>query len=312
MKENRISVNSEKNPLVSVIMCNYNYGNFIAEAIESVLSQTYRNFELIVVDDGSTDNSREVISLYRDPRIRTVFKENGGQASAFNAGMKNAKGILVAFLDSDDIWKKDKCEKVFQAYEKGEYSVIQHNLDVIDGDSQLLYRIHPGVEPGIRNVLQAYFLENRTNFFSATSGLVCRMSDLMKIFPLDEEQWRICADVAITRPLPIFGDVCTLGDNLGYYRIHGSNSWMNTEYQSQWISNGLKEVEFTNVWLAKSGYPDRLDFTKSKYYQHLKMMQLPFYHLYKLWRLIKKKSGSSFKTIKMPWGHVRSFEDKKP
>ena len=276
-------------------MCNYNYGNFIAEALESVLSQTYRNFELIVVDDGSTDNSREVISLYGDPRIQTVFKENGGQASAFNAGMKNAKGALVAFLDSDDIWKKDKSEKVVQAYEKGEYSVVQHNLDVINGNSQLIDRIHPVVEPGIRNVLQAYFLENRTNFFSATSGLVCRMSDLIKIFPLDEEQWRICADVAITRPLPIFGDVCTLGDNLGYYRIHDSNSWMNTEYQSQRISNRLKEVEFTNVWLAKSGYTDRLYFKKSEHYQRLKMMQLPFYHPYKLWRLVKKNLAAALR-----------------
>jgi glycosyltransferase involved in cell wall biosynthesis len=278
--------NFENNPFVSVIMCNYNYGNFIAEAMESVLSQTYRHFELIVVDDGSTDNSREVIG---DARIQTVFKENGGQASAFNAGMKYAKGALVAFLDSDDRWKKDKIEKVVQAYEKGEYSVVQHNLDIIDGNSQLIDRIHPGVEPGTRNVLQAYFLENRTNFFSATSGIVCRMTDLMKIFPLDEEQWRICADVAITRPLPIFGEVCTLGDNLGCYRIHHSNSWMNTVSQSQRIANRLKEVEFTNVWLANSGYPERLDFTKSEHYQHLKMMQLPFYHPNKLWRLIKKK-----------------------
>ena len=286
--------NFRTNPFVSVIMCNYNYGDFLAEAMESVLSQTYRDFELIVVDDGSTDHSREVISTYGDARIQTIFKENGGQASAFNAGMKYAKGVLVAFLDSDDRWKNDKIEKVVQAYENGDYSVVQHNLDVVDGNSQLQGRIHPGVEPGIKNVLQAYFSENRTNFFSATSGIVCRMRDLKKIFPLDEAQWKICADVAVTRPLPMFGNVCTLVDNLGYYRIHGSNSWMNTEYQSQRISNGMKEVEFTNLWLAKSGYPERLDFTKSKKYQHLKRLQLPFYHPYKLWWLIKKISSSSF------------------
>ena len=63
-------------PLVSVIMSNYNYGRFAAEAIESVLKQTYVNFELIIVDDGSTDNSKEMISSYRDPRIQTIFQEN--------------------------------------------------------------------------------------------------------------------------------------------------------------------------------------------------------------------------------------------
>ena len=72
-------------PLVSVILTNYNYGRFIAEAIESVLGQTYSSFELIIVDDGSTDDSRKVIASFDDRRILTMFQGNRGQAAAFCA-----------------------------------------------------------------------------------------------------------------------------------------------------------------------------------------------------------------------------------
>ena len=75
----------ENNPLVSILINNYNYGYFLGAAIESALSQTYQNIEIIVVDDGSTDNSREIIAHYGN-HIIPILKENGGQASAFNAG----------------------------------------------------------------------------------------------------------------------------------------------------------------------------------------------------------------------------------
>src|SRR5436190_3657160 len=89
-------------PLVSVIVNNFNYGRFLPQAIDSALGQTYPRLEVIVVDDGSTDNSREVISRYGS-RIRPVLKSNGGQASALNAGFAASRGDVVLFLDADDI-----------------------------------------------------------------------------------------------------------------------------------------------------------------------------------------------------------------
>ncbi len=86
--------------LASIIVNNYNYGRFLAEAIESALSQTYANTEVIVVDDGSTDNSRDIIASYKD-QIIPVLKENGGQASAFNAGFQASSGEVIFFLDAD-------------------------------------------------------------------------------------------------------------------------------------------------------------------------------------------------------------------
>ena len=87
--------------LASVIVNNYNYGKFLPQAIDSALEQTYPRVEVIVVDDGSTDDSREIISRY-DSRIRSVLKSNGGQASALNAGFTASHGDVVLFLDADD------------------------------------------------------------------------------------------------------------------------------------------------------------------------------------------------------------------
>ena len=91
-----------RNRLASIIINNYNYGRFLADAIDSALSQTYPHVEVIVVDDGSTDSSRVIIGRYGD-RITAVLKENGGQASAFNAGFRVSLGETIVFLDADDI-----------------------------------------------------------------------------------------------------------------------------------------------------------------------------------------------------------------
>ena len=101
------------NPLISIITPVYNVEKFIVETIESVLKQTYSNWELLLVDDGSTDGSTDVCKNYtlQDERIKYFHKSNGGQASARNVGIKNAKGEYITFLDSDDLYFDDKLEQ---------------------------------------------------------------------------------------------------------------------------------------------------------------------------------------------------------
>ncbi len=101
-----------KDPLISVIIPTYNRGHLINRAIQSILNQSYKDFEIIVVDDGSIDNTKEVIESFRDERIRYIhYKENKGANAARNIGIRAAKGDYIAFQDSDDEWLPQKLEK---------------------------------------------------------------------------------------------------------------------------------------------------------------------------------------------------------
>jgi glycosyltransferase involved in cell wall biosynthesis len=96
-------------PLISVVIPTFNYGRFIEEAVESVLAQTYRNFEVIVVDDGSVDDTRERLERFGGS-IRYIHQTNQGMSAARNVGIDHSRGELIAFLDSDDVWHPRKLE----------------------------------------------------------------------------------------------------------------------------------------------------------------------------------------------------------
>lgn len=104
-------VGNMENGLVSVIMPSWNTGKFIAESIQSVINQTYKNWELIIVDDCSTDNTDEIVGKFTDIRIKYLKNEkNSGAALTRNRALREAKGEWIAFLDSDDLWKPEKLE----------------------------------------------------------------------------------------------------------------------------------------------------------------------------------------------------------
>ena len=110
------------NDLVSVIMPSYNTGKYIGKSIESVINQTYSNWELIIVDDCSDDDTEEVVSVFKDERIK-CFKNafNSGAAISRNRALREAKGRWIAFLDSDDIWKPTKLEKQLEFMQCNNY-----------------------------------------------------------------------------------------------------------------------------------------------------------------------------------------------
>lgn len=128
-----MSVKTEE--LVSIITANYNAASFVAQTIESVLEQEYQNWELIIVDDCSTDNSVQIMQSYaaQDARIKLLHLEyNGGPAVARNKGIEAAKGRYIAFLDSDDLWKKDKLSKQIQFMKEHDISFSFASYDLID------------------------------------------------------------------------------------------------------------------------------------------------------------------------------------
>lgn len=129
--------------LVSIIMPTYNCAKFIGETIESVQKQTYKDWELIIVDDCSKDNTKDVVNKYLDDkRIKYhLLKENSGAAVARTKAMELAKGNYMAFLDSDDLWTKDKLSKQIEFMEKNNYNFTCTAYEQIDEDSNNLNKI---------------------------------------------------------------------------------------------------------------------------------------------------------------------------
>lgn len=231
-------------------MCNYNYGEFISEAVESVLNQTFRDFELIIVDDGSTDNSRAVIGEYagKNPgAIIPVFKENGGQASAFNAGFRRASGEIVCFLDSDDLWYPGKLERITRAH--ASYDFVQHNM--YSGEVGKPYRQFKYRE-GHLELMTTFGI---IDFFVPTSGLSFKRKLLDRFFPLPESELRICADAYMTRMALFFSRLKCLDEVLGFYR---------TSHQSHYLGRsrdarvGIMKVVFDvlNKKIGEMGNPE--------------------------------------------------------
>lgn len=126
-------------PEVSAVMTSYNHGKFVSEAIESVLGQDFDDLELIIVDDASTDTSRQIIQEYavEDPRVRVILHEtNCGIAKTVNDGIAAAKGKFLGDIASDDVWKKDKLSKQLAVLESDEDLVVWTEAEIIDERGQ--------------------------------------------------------------------------------------------------------------------------------------------------------------------------------
>lgn len=122
-------------PLISVVMTSYNYGKYISEAIDSVLAQTFSDLELIIVDDASEDNSKDIIHSYMNKyaRIKAIFhQENLGISRTVNDGWNAASGKFIASISSDDIWASDKLEKQLEILQEDEDLVVCTEGKIID------------------------------------------------------------------------------------------------------------------------------------------------------------------------------------
>ena len=206
----------------SVVIVNFNQWSFIGRAIESALRQRRAPIEVVVVDDGSTDGSRAVISEF-GPAIRTVFKLNGGQASAINAGCRIAGGDVVFTLDSDDVLKPEAVEMVLARW-RPETVMMQSRLDQIDSYGRRIRGTVPA--PWIRldegNVVDRLLAEG-TYSTTLTSGLAFRRDALERVLPVPEDRFRFGADGYLVRAIAFQGPVQAIQEPLGSYRRHADS-----------------------------------------------------------------------------------------
>ncbi len=206
--------------MISVIIDNHNYGAYIGEAIESVIRQTYRDFEIIIVDGASTDSSRSVIMDYVNKypdRITAVFKPTSGQAAAFNVGYALSRGDVIAILDSDDYYYESKLERIAEFHR--EYMFVGHARKVTSADGRLVEVIAPVDEYSLRpELIRKYGYVYTYNLIASCISLRRELAE--KIFPMPEDGYITFADCYVKVFAQYLDNIRYIGEPLTYYRIH--------------------------------------------------------------------------------------------
>lgn len=216
---------SEK-PMVSVVISNYNYESFLEDAVDSALNQTYPDVEVVVVDDGSTDGSRTTIASYGD-RIVPVLKENGGQASACNAGFWASRGEIVTFLDADDVLLPDTLERVVAAFRsRPKVAKVQYRQRMVDADGKPTGELEPPARrPMPSGDLRKRLLEINEYIWPSTSGNAFAAEVLRRIVPIPEGLYRGIPDLHLCNLSAVFGEVISLQEPGTLYRVHERNNF---------------------------------------------------------------------------------------
>jgi glycosyltransferase involved in cell wall biosynthesis len=211
------------NLLVSIIINNYNYDRFLSQAIDSALNQTYPHIEVIVVDDGSTDNSREIIAGYGD-RITSILQENGKQGTALNSGFAASSGDIILFLDSDDYLLPMALERIVEAF-KPEVGKVHYRLQVVDIEGKPSGDFIPTTTMKLANG-QVWRELIKVGGYASTcmSGNAYSRIALTNIFPIPDD-YKTTADDYLMISMPFYGEVIGIEESLGAYRIHDSNQW---------------------------------------------------------------------------------------
>jgi glycosyltransferase involved in cell wall biosynthesis len=259
---------TNKQPLVSVIMPAFNAGKFIADAIASITSQTYSNWELIVVDDGSTDNTKQIIRSFSksNKKIKPIFlRKNHGESAAANIGFSKTKGKYIARIDADDIAHPKRLEKQIEFLEKHtDYILVGSQAIIIDENNQVIGKkifpkdhqeiykqygtIHPILHPSI--MVRRSLLPNKNKLWA---NLAEPNDDYYTLINLIQ-----------------YGKFHNLPEKLMSYRMHANNKSLNGVKEK--FINTLK-IRYSAV--TKSSYPLTVKMVASSLIQSIIVLSLP-------------------------------------
>lgn len=211
-------------PLISIVITSYNYGRYLRECVDSALAQTHRPLEVIVVDDGSKDDSPEIIQSYGD-RVTAILKSNEGPASAWNKGFATSKGEFVLFLDSDDALLPSAAATALAAFDADDVVRVQWPLFQINEHGQRTGGLVPGADLHEGHLLNALLRNGPASYMSSpTSGNLWRRSFLEKVIPVPP-QFKLMCDAYLMTMSPLHGAIRALKEPQGFYRTHGKNDY---------------------------------------------------------------------------------------
>ncbi len=231
----------------TVAINNFNYSNFIEECVDSVLNQTYKDIELLVIDDGSTDNSVELLeNKYSNiENIKIIQKQNGGQLSTFNEATKYVNGDVIFFLDADDIYKKNYIEEVVKIYQKEKevdfiFCAIERFFE--KNKTEVVQKYSENKQCGY-SIISSFFAQEWVG--TVTSAVSMKTKLFKKITPIPyEEDWITRADDCLVWGSSIFGAkkfFCS--QPFVEYRVHGSNFFYGKKFSDEYLYKRALNVD---------------------------------------------------------------------
>ncbi|MEJ7785934.1 MAG: glycosyltransferase family A protein [Solirubrobacteraceae bacterium] len=207
----------------SVVITSYNYARFLRETIESALAQTHPGTEVIVVDDGSEDDSPAIIASF-DGRVRSRVQTNRGQGGAFNAGFALSEGDVVLFLDSDDVLLPSAVARAVDAARDRRVSQVHWRMPDIDASGEQTGGMTPESPLADGDMLGQLVSDGPLQWSSPpTSGSAWSRTYLRQVLPMPEAEFRVNADAYLTGLAPLYGELRALEEPQSLYRRHGEN-----------------------------------------------------------------------------------------
>jgi glycosyltransferase involved in cell wall biosynthesis len=241
-------------PIITVLIDSYNYGRFVESAIDSVLAQDFpqEQVEILVIDDGSTDDTRERVAKYGE-RVKYSWKDNGGQASAFNAGFAVARGEIIATLDADDYFLPGKLRRIVEEFEKHrDVGMVYHARRNVTESTGEFSEPEFFAESGFLGAEEARLLRYE---LYPTSCLAFRRDAVRRLLPIPESL-RIQADGHLVLLMPLIAPVVAVREPLSVYRLHGRNLFFLDERTApvaerrQWIASFRRVIDEGTAWAA--------------------------------------------------------------
>jgi glycosyltransferase involved in cell wall biosynthesis len=243
--------------LVSAVIPAYNYARFVCRAVDSVLAQTYPSLECIVVNDGSTDDTLDVLAPYND-RIRIITQKNAGLAAARNTGVRSAHGEFVAFLDADDWWKPEKIAKqVALAEKRPELGAIGTTWERVDGSLKHLAVKVPG-RPTDDRAANVRGIACRTTWLGGSGSGVMARRNVFEEVGLFDESMRAAEDVDMWLRIAQRYPIANVEELLTTLCWHGTGTFRNAVL--------MEENQWKVYRKATEAWPDIFDpVTKRKF-----------------------------------------------
>ena len=287
-----------KNPLVSLIMPLYNHEKYIKKSINTILNQSYKKIELIIIDDGSTDKSAEIVKNFKDKRIKYFYQKNRGVKElnkTINKGFKLSSGSLITMVTSDDFWPKNRLKKQIGFFKNDNIDLVFGNMAIVDENGKLITYKKPDIPDNFNSLEKKIKIKNYfyTNYIPQPTTLI-RAKALKKINGYIQKKYMYAEDYPTQLNLMMNGEILYIDQNFSYYRLH-ENQMTNLHLEKMVLS----DIRYLNEYYRSLSLKKRINtginnFNELKRILDTKLKQTYLYIGFKLCLLKNYQKGKIY------------------